>query len=68
MIEICGVLNSHFNWAFLILSECLSNVLITGESNFDERNLQEMFNGFECILKEILLKKSILYHPKNVKP
>ena len=26
---------------------CLSNVLITGESNFDERNGQEMFNWSE---------------------
>ena len=26
------------------LSEYLSNVLITGESNFDKRNVQEMFN------------------------
>ena len=32
---------------FFTLSECLSNVLITGESNFDERNGQEMFNWSE---------------------
>ena len=29
---------------FFTLSECLSNVLITRESNFDEINGQEMFN------------------------
>jgi hypothetical protein len=28
--------------ALFTLSECLSNVLITGESNFDERNGQEV--------------------------
>ena len=28
----------------LNVKKCLSNVLITGESNFDERNGQEMFN------------------------
>ena len=33
------LLNSSFN-----LKKCLSNVLITGESKFDERNVQEMFN------------------------
>ena len=36
---------------FFILSECLSNVLITEESNFDERNAQRL------ILKEITFKK-----------
>ena len=29
---------------FLNVKKYLSNVLITGESNFDERNGQEMFN------------------------
>ena len=33
------LLNSLFD-----LKKCLSNVLITGESKFDERNVQEMFN------------------------
>ena len=32
---------------FFKLSECLSYVLITGESNFDEKNVQEMFNWSE---------------------
>ena len=31
----------------ITLSECLSNVLITRESNFDEKNGQEMFNWSE---------------------
>ena len=29
------------------LKKCLSNVLITGESNFDVRNSKEMFNWSE---------------------
>ena len=47
----------HISWPFLSskldsplikpLSECLSNVLITRESHFDERNSQEMFNWLE---------------------
>ena len=32
---------------FFTLSKCLSNVLITGESIFDEKNGQEMFNWSE---------------------
>ena len=32
---------------FLTFSECLSAVMITGESNFDEKNVQEMFNWSE---------------------
>ena len=36
--------NENIGETFFALSECLSNVLITGESNFDERNGQEMFN------------------------
>ena len=39
---------------FFTLSECLSNVLITGESNFDERNVQLIRGSFG---KEILLIK-----------
>ena len=31
---------------------CLSNILITVESNFDERNGQEMFNWSEVHLKK----------------
>ena len=31
----------------LNVKKCLSNVLITGESNFDERNGQEIFNWSE---------------------
>ena len=42
---------------FFTLSECLSNVLITEESNFDERNAQLIRGSF---LKKYLLKKSIL--------
>ena len=32
---------------FFTLSECLSNVLISRDSNFDEKNGQEMFNWSE---------------------
>ena len=32
---------------FFTLSECLSDVSITGESDFDERNGQDMFNSSE---------------------
>ena len=31
---------------FFTLSECVSNVLITGESNFDERNAQMIRGSF----------------------
>ena len=40
-------LESHF----FTLSECPSNVLSTGESNFDERNGQEMFNCSDILSK-----------------
>ena len=42
---------------FFTLSDCLSNVLITGKSNFDERNVQLIRGSF---LKKLLLKKFIL--------
>ena len=39
---------------FFTLSECLSNVLISGEFNFDEKNGQEMLNWSEVLsLKQI---------------
>ena len=31
---------------------CLSNVLITGESNFDEKNVEEMLNRSEVHLEK----------------
>ena len=34
---------------FFTLSECLSNVLISGEYNFDEKNGQEMLNWSEVL-------------------
>ena len=39
----------------LNVEKCLSNILITGESNFDDKNGQEMFNWSvqRFILKEM---------------
>ena len=53
---------------FFTLSECFSNVLIKGESNFDERNVQEMFNSWSEVhsqrnnfLKDPYFKHMIQY-------
>ena len=49
----------------LNVKKCLSNVLITGESNLDKRNGQLIRGSF---LKKELLKKSILYkHRSSIK-
>ena len=45
----------------------LSNVLISGESNFDEKTVEEMFNWskFHSEKKYVLLIKSILSQKNN---
>ena len=51
----CSFLSSRFscNQNIITLSECLSNVLITGESNFDEKNSKKCSTFLK---KELLLK------------
>ena len=46
----------HWRDIFFTLSECLINVLITGKSNFDERNGQLVRVAF---VKKLLLTKPI---------
>ena len=47
LIKIRFSCNQNIEETLTQLKKCLSNVLITGESNFDERNVQEMFNWSE---------------------
>ena len=53
------------------MSECLSKVLITGESNIDEKNVKEVFNMCSTEQSCILVTKLVLYlqilNPKNLK-
>ena len=39
--------NQNIGETLTQFKKCLSNVLVTGESNFDARNGQEMFNWSE---------------------
>ena len=57
-LEITQVNTTTVHWRdiFFILSECLINVLITGKSNFDERNGQLVRVEF---VKKLLLTKPI---------
>ena len=69
-------LDSHSPMFWLEKNLILSNVLITGESNFDEKNVKEVFNmcsieqscihiGITCYKISFECKISALYVPKG---